>query len=155
MIPFRASPYRAGDVVETAGCRVRLAVNARARRVSLRLDRTNGEVIAVAPTARKLSEAVAFARERSGWIAQRIAELPDRTPLHPGLTFTLFGDPVVLEAAPGRARLIPGEPMRLVSAPSLSGISIVSWLAPSALATLKVYSYSSSDMLSVSASLNP
>ena len=116
MIPFRAPPYRAGDVVEAAGCRVRLAVNARARRVSLRLDRTSGEVVAVAPSARKLSEAVAFARERSGWIAQRIAELPDRTPLHPGLAFTLFGDPVVLEAAPGRARLIPGEPMRLVSA---------------------------------------
>ena len=74
MIPFRAPPYRAGDVVEAAGCRVRLAVNARARRVSLRLDRTSGEVVAVAPTARKLSEAVAFARERSGWIAQRIAE---------------------------------------------------------------------------------
>ena len=114
MIPFRASPYRPGDFVETAGCRVRLRVNARARRVSIRVDRTNGEVIATAPTARKLPEAVAFVRERSGWIAQRLAELPGRTPLAPGLTFTLFGDAVVLEAAPGRAKLVPGEPMRLV-----------------------------------------
>lgn len=117
MIPFRAPAYRHGDLVEAAGCRLRLSVNPRARRVSLRLDRTSGEVIAVAPTARKLSEAVAFARERSGWIARRIAELPGRTPLEPGLTFHLFGEPVVLEAAPGRARLIRGEPHRLVSAP--------------------------------------
>jgi predicted metal-dependent hydrolase len=116
MIPFRTPAYRHGDVVEAAGCRLRLAVNPRARRVSLRLDRTSGEVVAVAPTARKLSEAVAFARERSGWIAQRVAELPRRMPLEPGLTFPLFGEPVVLEAAAGRAKLIYGDPHRLVSA---------------------------------------
>lgn len=116
MIPFLAPPYRPGDVVEAAGCRLRLRVNPRARRVSIRVDRTNGEVVATAPNARKLSEAVAFARERSGWIAQRLAELPGGTALRPGLSFTLFGDPIVLEATPGRARLIPGEPMRLLSA---------------------------------------
>lgn len=115
MIPFRSPAYRHGDVVETAGCRLRLSVNPRARRVSLRLDRTKGEVIATAPTARKLSEAVAFANERAGWIAQRMAELPERTALEPGLIFDLFGDPVVLEAGPGRARLIAGPPHRLVS----------------------------------------
>lgn len=95
---------------------MRLRVNPRARRVSIRVDRTNGEVVATAPTARKLPEAVAFVGERSHWIAQRMAELPSRQALEPGLAFTLFGDPVVLEAAPGRARLAPGEPMRLLSA---------------------------------------
>lgn len=112
MIPFLAPAFRHGDVIEAAGQRVRLAVNARARRISLRLDRTSGEVIAVAPSARRLSEAVAFARERSGWIAQRVAELPGRTPLEPGLSFYLFGEPVVLEAGAGRARLTGG---RLIS----------------------------------------
>lgn len=117
MIPFRASRYRHGDLVDAAGCRLRLSVNPRARRISLRIDRTNGEVIAVAPTARRLTEAIAFARERQGWIAERVAELPERRPLEPGLAFALFGEPVMLEAAPGRARLIRGEPHRLVSAP--------------------------------------
>lgn len=116
MIPFRAPAYRHGEVIEAAGCRLRLSVNPRARRVSLRLDRTSGEVIATAPSARRLSEAVAFAKERAGWIAERVAELPERTPLEPGLIFDLFGDPVVLEAAPGRAKLIPGPPHRLLSA---------------------------------------
>lgn len=113
MIPFRKPAYVHGEVVEAAGQAVRLAVNPRASRVSLRLDRTSGQVIATAPSARKLPEAVAFARERAGWIAARVAEQPDRTPLAPGLAFTLFGAPVVLEAAPGRARLIDG---RLTSA---------------------------------------
>lgn len=115
MIPFRTS-YSHGQVIETAGQRVRLNVNPRSRRVSLRLDRTSGEVIATAPTVRKLSEAVAFARERSGWIAARVAELPARTALEPGLIFDLFGDPVVLETGAGRAQLIYGPPHRLISA---------------------------------------
>ncbi len=116
MIPLRAPRLRHGDMVEAAGCRLRLSVNPRARRVSLRIDRTNGEVVATAPSARGLSEAVAFARSREGWIAARLAELPGRMPLTPGLRFELFGEAVVLEAGPGRARLLPGDPHRLISA---------------------------------------
>ncbi|HYG26958.1 MAG TPA: SprT family zinc-dependent metalloprotease [Caulobacteraceae bacterium] len=116
MIPFRAPAYQHGDVIEMAGGALRLRVNPRAGRVSLRLDRTSGEVIATAPSARKLAEAVAFARERAGWIAARVAELPERTALEPGLIFDLFGDPVVLEAGAGRAKLIKGPPHRLISA---------------------------------------
>lgn len=116
MIPFRAASYRHGDVVELAGATLRLSVNPRARRVSLRLDRRSREVIATAPSARRLSEAVAFAKERAGWIAERVAELPDHMPLEPGMIFDLFGDPVVLEAAAGRAKLIKGPPHRIVSA---------------------------------------
>ncbi|HEX6860278.1 MAG TPA: SprT family zinc-dependent metalloprotease [Caulobacteraceae bacterium] len=116
MIPFRASTYQHGDVLEMGGSTLRLSVNPRARRVSLRLDRTKGEVIVTAPSARRLSEAVAFARERAGWIAERVAELPERAPLEPGMIFDLFGDPVVLDAAPGRAKLIKGPPHRILSA---------------------------------------
>lgn len=108
MFAFRSSAYSHGDVVEAAGHPVRLAVNPRASRVSIRLDRTSGEVIATAPSARKLPEAVAFARERGGWIAARVAEQPERTPLAPGLAFSLFGEPVELTVGVGRARLIGG-----------------------------------------------
>jgi len=116
MFAFRSSSYSHGDVVEVAGHRVRLAVNKRASRVSIRLDRASGEMVATAPSPRKLSEAVAFAQERAGWIAARVAEQPRRRSLEPGLIFDLFGEPVVLETGPGRAKLIPGVPMRLVSA---------------------------------------
>src|ERR1700761_5071143 len=90
-------PLADGDRLEVAGTAVTLKVNRRARRVSLRLDRTRREIIATAPSPRRLVEAAAFARERAAWIAQRIAELPDAAPLLPGLTLQVFGEPVRLE----------------------------------------------------------
>lgn len=117
MIPFRSS-YAHGQVIEAGGHAVRLAVNPRARRVSLRLDRAKGEIVATAPTVRKLSEAVAFAKERSDWIGGLLARQPERTPLEPGLVFDLFGQPCRLEAGEGRARLLwarDGEPARIVA----------------------------------------
>lgn len=107
-----------GDRLEVAGTAVTLRVNRRARRVSLRLDRTRREIVATAPSSRRLPEAAAFARERAGWIAERIAELPDATPVHPGITLEVFGEPVRLEAGTGRAKWLPaadGEPARIVA----------------------------------------
>ncbi|HEY9219190.1 MAG TPA: metal-dependent hydrolase, partial [Phenylobacterium sp.] len=57
-----------GDRLELAGFVVRLKVHRRARRVSIRLDRTRREVIATAPSPRRLSEAAAFAKDRIDWI---------------------------------------------------------------------------------------
>ncbi len=104
---FRGPSFSHGDRLDVAGAPVRLAVNPRARRVSLRLDRARREVVAVAPTPRRLAEAAAFARERAGWIADRIAEIPAPAPLSPGMTLTLFGQTVRLEAGVGRPRLWP------------------------------------------------
>jgi len=107
-----------GDRLEVAGAAVTLRVNRRAHRVSLRLDRTRREIVATAPTSRRLSEAAAFARERAVWIAERMAELPDATPVHPGMTIQVFGEPVRLEAGTGRAKWLPaagGEPARIAA----------------------------------------
>ena len=76
MIPFRTNRYANGDRLEIAGCPVRLRVDGRARRVSLRLDQARREVVVTAPSARKLSDAIAFARERAGWMNEVLAELP-------------------------------------------------------------------------------
>lgn len=95
-----------GDQLDVAGLPVRLKVNRRARRVSLRLDRTRREIVATAPTPRRLAEAAAFARERAGWIAERLAELPSTLPLAPGMLIEVFGRPVRLDAGSGRARWI-------------------------------------------------
>lgn len=105
---FGRAPFSHGDRIEADGQPVRLAVNARARRISLRVDRVKREAIAVAPSIRRLAEAVAFARERSDWIASQLADLPAATPLRPGTEITLFGAPVRLVGQPGRARFTPG-----------------------------------------------
>jgi hypothetical protein len=100
--------YAHGDRLETDGHPVRLTVNPRARRVSLRIDRVRREVVAIAPTARRLAEAVAFARDKTDWIAAQLADLPVPARLAPGQTISLFGETVRLEAGPGRARLKDG-----------------------------------------------
>jgi len=113
-----------GDRLEVAGTPVTLRVNRRARRVSLRLDRTRREIVATAPSPRRLPEAAAFARERAGWIAERIAELPEASPIHPGMTLTVFGAPVRLEAGTGRAKWLPaadGEPARITAMGEVEG----------------------------------
>jgi predicted metal-dependent hydrolase len=105
-----------GDRLEVAGAAVTLRVNRRARRVSLRLDRTRREIVATAPSPRRLAEAAAFARERAGWIAERMAEMPDATPLYPGMMLEVFGEAVRLEAGAGRAKWLAGaggEPARI------------------------------------------
>ncbi len=107
-----------GDRLEVAGAVVRLKIHARARRVSLRLDRTKREIVATAPNARRLPEAAAFARERAGWIADRLAELPETPVVAPGMTIQLFGQPCRLEASAKPARFIPAtedEPARIAA----------------------------------------
>ncbi|HZZ89801.1 MAG TPA: SprT family zinc-dependent metalloprotease [Caulobacteraceae bacterium] len=101
----RPSRHADGDVIEVGAARVRLTVSRRARRVSLRVDRARGEVLAIAPSARRLGEAAAFARERRGWIAARVLELTPPTRLAPGLAIAVFGKPCRLGRAPGRASL--------------------------------------------------
>jgi len=102
---FRPPGYSHGDRLEAGGHVVRLSVNARARRISLRVDRTRREVVATAPSARRLSDAVAFARERIGWIDAQMAELPAPQAIRPGMSLELFGETLRLTAGPGRARL--------------------------------------------------
>jgi predicted metal-dependent hydrolase len=103
MSPFGRA-FADGDRLSVAGVVVTLKIHSRARRVSLRLDRARGEIVATAPSARRLGEAAAFARERAGWIAERIAELPQVAPLAPGMMLQVFGELVRLEAGTGRAR---------------------------------------------------
>jgi len=105
---LRSDRYADGQRLEVAGLPVRLKVSGRARRVSLRVDRVTREVLAVAPTPRRLDEAVAFARERRDWIASQLNALPSPQALEIGDTVTVFGQACRLEAGPGRARFIAG-----------------------------------------------
>ena len=114
---FGRSGFSHGDRIEAAGQPVRLSVNARARRISLRVDRVKREAIATAPSVRRLGEAVAFARERADWIADQLADLPKTTPLRPGAALTLFGRPVHLVAGSGRAKLAEGLDGFTITAP--------------------------------------
>ena len=62
-----------GEQVDVDGVAVRLRVNPRARRISLRIDGRTGEAVATAPNARRLAEAAAFARSKPDWLRSRLA----------------------------------------------------------------------------------
>src|SRR6185436_3114086 len=79
----RSNPYADGQVLKVAGHPVRLKVSRRAQRISLRVDRTNREILAVAPSTRRLAEAVDFARERRAWVSGQLCDLPEPESLFP------------------------------------------------------------------------
>ena len=102
--------YRNGQRLPLDGQPVRLSVNPRARRISIRIDGRAGEAVLVAPSERRLAQAVAFARTKADWIAERLTARPEREALSPGATVPVFGKParLVSTGGAGAARLTEG-----------------------------------------------
>jgi len=92
---------------------VRLVINPRARRISVRIDPTRREAVAVSPSKRQVSRTLAFAAERAGWIAQQLARIPVGLAFAPGARIPFRGRLVELVAERGR------------SAPRLAGETLV------------------------------
>lgn len=93
--------------IETADGRrvpLKLVVNPRARRVSVRIDPMRREAVATAPHARHLKRAAQFASERAAWIASELSRLPQATALTPGAEIPLRGEPHRLLFERGRSR---------------------------------------------------
>jgi predicted metal-dependent hydrolase len=102
-----------GQTFDLDGLPLRLSVNRRARRVSIRIDAARGQAVCVAPSERRLVDAVAFARSKASWIADRLAARPEGAGAYiPGSTVPLEGVDIPLEQTPGSAAA------RLVDTPS-------------------------------------
>jgi len=103
--------YRNGQQLRLDAIAVRLSVNRRARRISIRIDLGRGEAVAVAPSERRLADAVAFVHDRRAWIAERLADRPESVRFAPGARIPLFGKPAPLLCAGGAAaaRLVEHE----------------------------------------------
>lgn len=98
--------------------KVRLEVNAKARRLIIRLDERRREAVAVAPSRGQIQAAAAFAAERVDWISSRLQHLPDVVRFEEGAIFNYRGEPCrITGEGEGRlARIIAGEP-RILCAP--------------------------------------
>lgn len=70
---------------------VRLHVDRRARRVSVRIDPHAREAVATVPAPRHALDAIAFATERVDWIAERLDALPRPILFRPGAYVPLRG----------------------------------------------------------------
>ena len=63
---------------------IRVHIDKRARRVSVRIDPMAREAVATAPSHRFALEAISFASERVEWIADRLGALPPPVVFKPG-----------------------------------------------------------------------
>ena len=114
-----SAQYQTGQRLPLEGGHsLRLSVNPRARRISIRIDTRRGEAVAIAPSERRLADAVAFARSKYEWIAERLAARVEGASLEPGAVIPFRGGTVRLEAigGAGAARLVEGpDGPRIVS----------------------------------------
>lgn len=70
---------------------VRVQVDKRATRVSVRIDPAAREAVATAPAPRYALDAISFASERVDWIAERLGALPPSVTFTPGARVPLRG----------------------------------------------------------------
>ncbi len=96
-----SAAYEPGDVIDCGEYRLRLKVNARARRISLRIDNKTGDAVVTAPRPKLLGDAVDFARSRHDWILKsRRGQTPPQA-FAPGLTLSIKGHEVTLATREG------------------------------------------------------
>lgn len=83
--------------------RVQWRRNARARRVSLRIDPTEGMVVVTLPPRAGKRAGMALLMTHADWVSDRLARLPDALRFADGETIPFCGAPVVIRHVP-RAR---------------------------------------------------
>lgn len=85
------------------GIEVLLRRSARARRMSLRVGRSDGRVSLSMPTRMPLSEAQAFVAQQAGWIVRNVAAAPAPLGVAVGGRLPLMGQEVPVISGAGRA----------------------------------------------------
>ncbi|MDP4023551.1 SprT family zinc-dependent metalloprotease [Methylobacterium sp. NEAU 140] len=94
------------------GALLRVALRRRdtARRITLRVSSATGEVVLTLPSRTALGTAQRFAMSNAGWIAARLARVPERVAFEQGSNVPLRGVPHALVQRPGRgAPRVEGE----------------------------------------------
>lgn len=95
--------------VEGRSVPIAVRVNARARRITLRLapgaasDGSDGVSLTLPPGV-TLAEGLAFAERSSGWIAARLRRLPERVPFADGTSLPILGQEHLVKHAPWSRR---------------------------------------------------
>ncbi len=116
-----------GDVVSVGDHAVRLAINPRAKRITLRVDLANAQIIAVAPHEKLLGAAVAFAQQKQGWIATRLARLPQPVVLGLGTGVPYRGCTLTLATGAVRAQVI-ADVLHVRGSPPRAGVAAMGYL---------------------------
>ena len=102
-----------------------------ARRYSLRVSGLDGRVTLTLPQRASLSEGMAFARSREGWIRRALAGRAPALEVVPGAVLPVEGRPLTVDLAPVRAARVDG-PRLLVPAAGPAGVRVAAFLKATA-----------------------
>lgn len=114
---------------------VNIRRHARARRMILRLSRTDGSVHLTIPRGVSEREALAFAEEKRGWLEQHLSARAEDLRIAPGLVLPVGGTAVRLAQGAGRLRFEAGT-LHLPADPDRAGAAVQAWLKAQARAAL-------------------
>jgi len=92
-IPVQPEPSHFLLRVGAEDITVNLRRNPRARRYTLRVRAASRDVVLTIPARGTLKEALGFAQRHAGWVAVRLARLPDTIAFIPDAMFPLRGEP--------------------------------------------------------------
>ncbi len=81
--------------------RIRWRRHARARRITLRIDAQQGEVVVTLPSRAARTAGLALLRQNADWVSSRLAALPAPAPFADGATVTIDGTPHEIRHVPG------------------------------------------------------
>lgn len=112
--------------------------HARAKRMRLRLDPRNGQVLLTIPARASERRALAWAAEQSGWIEAAIAGIAPAEPMQAGSVVPLYGRTHIVTWQAGASRAVKVEPGRLVTGgpQELLAPRLLRWLRTHAIALL-------------------
>ena len=102
--------------VQHEGASLQIALRRRpsARRITLRVSAATGEAVITLPSRTAVNTAQRFATSHAGWIAARLARVPERVLFAPDAILPLRGEPHRVHlrgASSGAVRVEAGEPV--------------------------------------------
>src|SRR5690606_7561841 len=80
---------------------LRIAENARATRLTLRIDAGGKGLRVTVPPGVSMREVDRFIDRHQGWLEERLAKLPDRPEVRPGIRIPIRGVPHLIVHEPG------------------------------------------------------
>lgn len=81
---------------------LRIVENGRARRLTLRIDAGGQGLRITVPPGLRRSEVDSFLHRHQGWLEEKLAKVPDRPNVRPGVKIPLYGVPHLIVHEPGR-----------------------------------------------------
>jgi predicted metal-dependent hydrolase len=81
---------------------LRIVENDRARRLTLRIDAGGQGLRITVPPGLRRGEVEKFLHRHQGWLEQRLAKVPDRPQVRPGIKLPLYGVPHMIVHEPGK-----------------------------------------------------